>query len=141
MLVSPDKIFVDTSASFALLDRADTNHIEASSLWALLMDNNITLVTSNYVVSDTMKLLQKRIGYEAAKVWYRDILSLMEILWIDENIHQKAYELWLTLGMIPINLVDCTSFVAMHHHNIEKVFCFKRHFKTYGFDLICCKDR
>ena len=140
MLVSLDKIFIDTSAFYALLDRADPNHKEASSLWALLMNNNFTLVTSNYVVSDTMKLLQKKIGYEAAKVWYRDILSILEILWIDENIHQKAYELWLTLGMTPINLVDCASFVAMHHHNIEKVFCFQGHFKTHGFDLIYSKD-
>jgi predicted nucleic acid-binding protein len=109
-------------------------------LWELLMNNNFTLVTSNYVVSDTMQLLQNKIGYEAARVWHRDILSIFKVLWIDENIYQKAYELWLTLGAIPISLVDCTSFVVMHHYNIEKVFCFQRHFKTHGFHRICYQD-
>ena len=57
---NPEKIYVDTSAFYALLDRADPYHKEASSLWVTLMDNNSTLVTSNYVVSETVKLLQKR---------------------------------------------------------------------------------
>jgi predicted nucleic acid-binding protein len=140
MLMSLDKIFVDTSAFYALLDRADPNHKKASSLWELLMNNDFTLVTSNYVVSDTMQLLQNKIGYEAAKIWHRDILSIFEVLWIDENIYQKAYELWLNLGIIPVSLIDCTSFVAMHHHNIEKVFCFQGHFRTHGFHLICYQD-
>ena len=139
MLFSLDKIFVDTSAFYALLDRADPNHKKASSLWKELMDHNFNLVTTNYVVSDTMQLLQAKIGYEAAKVWHRDILGIFEVLWIDENIYQKAYELWLTLGIIPINLIDCTSFVAMHHHNIEKVFCFQTHFKTHGFHMLDCQ--
>lgn len=132
----PEKIFVDTSAFYALLDRADPNHKDASSLWERLMNDNFTLVTTNYVVSDTMQLLQNRLGYEAAKVWHKEILSIFELLWIDENTHQKAYELWLTLGNFPVSFIDCTSFVTMHHHHVEKVFCFQANFKTHGFQLI-----
>ena len=136
MLNNQEKIYVDTSAFYALLDRADPYHKEASSLWVTLMDNNSTLVTSNYVVSETMKLLQKRIGFEAAKAWYKNILSVLDVLWIDEGIHQQAYELWLNLGRIPLSLVDCTSFVTMHQHQIERAFCFKSHFVDNGFDIL-----
>ena len=136
MLNNPEKIYVDTSAFYALLDRADPYHNEASSLWVTLMDNNSTLVTSNYVVSETMKLLQKRIGFEAARAWYKKILSVLDVLWIDEGIHQQAYELWLNLGRIPLSLVDCTSFVTMHQHQIERAFCFKSHFVDNGFDIL-----
>jgi len=136
MLNNQEKIYVETSAFYALLDRADPYHKEASSLWVALMDNNFTLVTSNYVVSETVKLLQKRIGFEAARAWYKDILSVVDVLWIGEGIHQQAYELWLNLGRIPLSLVDCTSFVTMHHHQIEKVFCFKSYFVDYGFDIL-----
>jgi predicted nucleic acid-binding protein len=136
MFKNPEKIYVDTSAFYALLDRADPNHKEASSLWVELMDKNIILVTSNYIVSETMKLLQNKIGFEAARVWYRDILSVLEILWIDKGIHQQSYELWLNLGRIPLSLVDCTSFVTMHHNQIEKAFCFKSYFVDHGFDVL-----
>ena len=140
MLRNTEKIYVDTSAFYALLDRADPNHKEASSLWIILMDNSFTLVTSNYVVSETMKLLQKRIGFEAARAWYSDILSVLDVLWINEGIHQQAYELWLSLGRIPLSLVDCTSFITMHQHQIERAFCFKRHFITHGFEQFSTQD-
>jgi predicted nucleic acid-binding protein len=136
MLDIPEKIYVDTSAFYALLDRADPNHKEASSLWVSLMKNNFSLATSNYVVSETMEMLQKRIGFDAARIWCKDILNVLDVLWVDEGIHKQAYELWLNLGRIPVSLVDCTSFVAMHRHQIEKAFCFKRQFKVYGFELI-----
>ena len=136
MLNNIEKIYIDTSAFYALLDRADPYHKEASSLWVALMDNNFTLVTTNYVVSETIKLLQKKIGFEAARTWCKDILSILDVLWIDEGIHKQAYELWLNLGRISLSFVDCTSFVTMHHHQIEKAFCFKRPFKVHGFNLI-----
>jgi len=136
MLNTPGKIYVDTSVFYALLDRADRFHKEASSLWVALMDNNFTLITSNYVVVETVALLQKKIGFEAARLWYRDILSVLTVLWVDADAHQKAYELWLNLGRRRLSLVDCASFVIMHHHQIEKAFCFKSHFTDHGFELI-----
>ena len=136
MLNTPGKIYVDTSVFYALLDRADRFHKEASALWVALMDNNFTFITSNYVVVETVALLQKKIGFEAARLWYRDILSVLNVLWVDADAHQKAYELWLNLGRISLSFVDCTSFVTMHHHQIERAFCFKRVFKIHGFNLI-----
>ena len=135
-MINNSKIFVDTSAFYALLDRSDRYHKEASALWPDLLDKNVTLVTSNYVVSETIALLQKKIGFEAANVWYRDILGVLDICWIDEDTHQRAYELWLNLGRRKLSLVDCVSFITMHHHKIEKAFCFKPHFVDHGFDLL-----
>jgi predicted nucleic acid-binding protein len=136
MLSANKKIFVDTSAFYALLDRSDRFYKEASAIWPGLLNNNVTLVTSNYVVSETIALLQKRIGFEAARLWYRDILGVLNILWVDEGVHQLAYELWLNLGRRQLSLVDCVTFVTMHHHQIEKAFCFKSHFIDHGFDLL-----
>ena len=135
-MINNSKIFVDTSAFYALLDRSDRYHKEASALWPDLLDKNVTLVTSNYVVSETIALLQKKIGFEAANVWYRDILGVLDICWIDEDTHQRAYELWLNLGRRKLSLVDCVSFITMHHHKIEKAFCFKSHFTDHGFELL-----
>ena len=135
-MMSDSKIYVDTSAFYALLDRSDKYHKQASTLWPTLLDEDVTLITSNYVVSETVALLQNRIGFEAANLWYRDILGVLEIWWVDEDTHQRAYELWLNLGRMRFSLVDCVSFVTMHHHQIEKAFCFKPHFTDHGFDLL-----
>jgi predicted nucleic acid-binding protein len=93
-------------------------------------------MTSNYVVSETVKELQDRIGFEAARIWHRDILGILDVWWIDAVTHQHAYELWLNLGRMQLSLVDCVSFVTMHHYEIEKAFCFKPYFTEHGFYLL-----
>jgi len=134
--MSDSKIYVDTSAFYALIDRSDRHHKEASVLWPTLLDDNVTLITSNYVVSETIELLQNRIGFKAAKLWYKDILGVLDVWWINAAAHQRAYELWLNLWRRRLSLIDCVSFVTMHHHKIEKAFCFKPHFTDHGFDLL-----
>ena len=130
------KIFVDTSAFYALLDRSDKNYKAASALWPNLLDLNITLSTTNYVVSETIALLQNRIGFEAANLWYKDILGTLEIFWIDAETHERGLSLWLNLGRKGLSFVDSVSFVTMHQHEIEKAFCFKTHFSDHGFMLL-----
>jgi uncharacterized protein len=135
-MLSDNKIYVDTSAFYALIDRSDRHHAKASALWPELLTENISLVTSNYVVLEAVWLLQRRIGFEAVNLWYRDILGMLDVWPVDMNIHQRAYELWLGLGFKRPSLVDCVSFVMMHQNHIEKTFCFKPHFKEYGFELL-----
>jgi len=134
--MSDSKIYVDTSAFYALIDRSDRHYKQASALWPTLLDDNVTLITSNYVVSETIELLRNRIGFKAAKLWYKDILGVLDVWWIDAAAHQRAYELWLNLGLKGLSIIDCISFVTMHHNHIEKAFCFKPHFEDYGFELL-----
>ncbi len=131
-----DKIYVDTSAFYALIDRSDRFHNKASVCWRKLLDSRCRLVTTNYVVWDTLGLLQRRIGFDAASLWHRDILGIIDVKWIDADIYQRAYELWLHLGKNRLGMVDCVSFVAMRQTLIERAFCFKSHFLNYGFALV-----
>ena len=135
-MMENSKIFADTSAFYALLDRSDKHHKAASALWPNLLDINITLLTTNYVVSETMALLQNRIGFEAANLWCKDILGTLDVLWIDTETHERGFALWLNLGRRGLSFVDCVSFVTMHQHEIEKAFCFKQHFSDHGFELL-----
>jgi len=135
-MLNNSKIFVDTSAFYALLDRSDRYHSKASALWPDLLHHNITLLTSSHVVWETVGLLQKRLGFDAASLWYKDILGVLDVLWINSRTQQLAYELWLNLGRRKLSLVDCVSFVTMHQHQIEKAFCFKSHFTDHGFELL-----
>jgi len=131
-----ENIFVDTSAFYALMDRSDNYHEKASGLWADFLQKDADLKTSNYITVETLALVQNRLGFEAADLWYRDILSIIEVLWIDGLVHNLAFELWLSLGRRNLSLVDCTSFVIMRKHNIEKVYGIDRHFAEQGFQIM-----
>ena len=131
-----ESAFIDTSAFYALMDLSDKHHEEASRLWKSSLEKNIYFYTSNYIIIETLALLQNRLGFEAADIWYRDVLGIVEVLWIDNSHHNFAFELWLSLGRRKLSLVDCVSFATMRHHKIEKVSGFDKHFKEQGFEII-----
>ena len=129
-------IYVDTSAFYALIDRSDDNYAKASALWPRLLEDRITLLTSNYVVSETTALLQNRLGFEAARLFHQSIVDILEVHWIDKTIDQLAFELWLSLGRKLRSLVDCASFIIMRQDHVEKTFCFKPWFHEQGFEIL-----
>jgi predicted nucleic acid-binding protein len=131
-----EKIYIDTSAFYALIDRSDHHHESAKTLWPSLLNGQTTLVTSNYVVSETMELLQRRLGYEAARLWHTAVLGIVDIQWTDRSLHALGYELWMSLGRLGFSLVDCVGHILMNRYHIEKAFCFKPSFADQGIILL-----
>lgn len=131
-----ENIFIDTSAFYALMDRSDAHHEKAKNLWIFLLEEESHLQTTNYIIIETLVLLQSRLGFEAASLFARDILALVDLIWIDKPRHHLAFELWLSLGRRKVSLVDCVSFTAMRHHKIELIFGFDRHFEEQGFKIL-----
>ncbi len=135
-MTANNTVFVDTSAFYALMDSSDKHHAEAAALWTSLIKENSRLLTTNYVVLETMALLQNRLGFDAASLWYGDVLSVVEVLWANEYLHRLSFELWLSLGKRKLSLVDCVSFVAMRQRRSDRAFCFDRHFADEGFGIV-----
>jgi predicted nucleic acid-binding protein len=131
-----ETIFVDTSAFYALMDRSDAYHDIAKKLWTALLDEEINLKTTNYIIIETLALLQSRLGFEAAHLYSSDILGLLDIYWVDEQKHKLAFELWRGLGRKKLSLVDCVSFITMRNYKLETVFGFDRHFDEQGFKIL-----
>ncbi len=130
------KVFIDTSAFYALMDRSDAYHQKAKNLWIFLLNEDSHLHTTNYIIIESMALLQSRLGFEAAHLFSKDILRLVEFLWIDEPQHSLAFELWLSLGRRKVSLVDCVSFITMRHFKIEQTFGFDKHYEEQGFTIL-----
>ena len=131
-----ENVFIDTSAFYALMDRSDSYHEKAKQLWAIFLDNNVSFKTTNYIVIETLALIQSRLGFEAARLYSRDILGLIDVLWVDEPRHNLGFELWLSLGQKKLSLVDCVSFITMRRYGLENVFGFDRHFNEKGFKIL-----
>ena len=131
-----ENVFIDTSAFYALMDRSDGYHEKAKQLWAFLLDKNISFKTTNYIIIETLALIQSRLGFEAARLYSGDILGLVDILWVNEPRHNLAFELWLSLGRKKLSLVDCVSFITMRYYGLENVFGFDRHFDEQGFKIL-----
>jgi predicted nucleic acid-binding protein len=128
--------FVDTSAFLAVLDKEDINHNRAIQCWKNLLQKDHPLFTNNYVIVESIAIIQKRLGLQAVQDLQTETLPFVRIEWVDENQHATAMGIVLATNRRKLSLVDCSAFQTMKSLGIETVFTFDEHFREQGFTLI-----
>jgi predicted nucleic acid-binding protein len=129
-------VFVDTSALLAVLDADDQRHQEADAAWRRLMSSDEELLTTNYVLVEMISLAQRRLGLEAVRVFAREIEPVLQVQWLDAEIHQAALDALLAAARRKLSVVDCDSFEVMRRREVHRAFAFDNHFEEQGFDLL-----
>ncbi len=129
-------VFVDTSAIYALLVEEDDNHEDARMAAESLGKLGATLVTSSFVLLETVALLQTRVGIGAVRVFYLDVLPLLRIIWVDEDLLHRAINALLAASRRQVSLTDWASITLMQDHRIDQAFAFDEDFTRMGIDLI-----
>ena len=129
-------IFIDTSAILAVLDADDQYHAKADEVWQDILSSREDLTTTNYVLVETFALVQRRLGWEAVKIFQEDLVPALEIEWVTEASHRTAVDMLFLLSHRQLSLVDCISFAIMRNVGLRKAFTFDSHFKEQGFETI-----
>jgi uncharacterized protein len=124
-------VFVDTSALYALLDRSDDQHVAAAQAFNALREPGA--VTHNYVVVESIALVQARLGLEAVRRLLDDLLPVIAVRWIGGDLHRAAAAALLASGSAAVSFVDRVSFAFMREHAITQAFAFDRHYAREGF--------
>lgn len=130
-------IFVDTSWFKALLDGNDTFHNTALGQLDIFKKRDVYLVTSNFVVDETLTLIRVKNGLELA-LKFRNVLlemvgrlKITRVLTIDES---KAWK-WFPKNWSQLSFTDCTSFAVMERLGLKRVATFDNHFSRAGFQM------
>ncbi len=130
------RLFIDTSALYAIMDAGDDFHDRAKDYFSEIVEKDIILNSSNYIIVETIALVQNRLGISAARLFINNILPVINLCYIDKSIHDIAINNLLSLPDSKISLVDFTSFKIMRDLEIDSVFTFDRHFKKQGFEIL-----
>lgn len=130
------RIFVDTSAFYALLDSDDGSHPKAEKAWGEIIQPENTVVTSNYVLVETFALVQSRLGLEAARGFQGDLVPILHVEFVTSAIHRLGVAALLSASRRGLSLVDCVSFEVMRDLGIKTAFTFDAHFREQGFEVI-----
>lgn len=128
------KVFVDTSAFFAILDADDAMHATAAAYLTSALESRTRLITSNYVVVETSALTRSCLGAEAFRAFTEKLLPVAKIEWVTPQQHSAATSAALLVGNAGPSLVDCTSFEVMRALGIRTAFAHDRHFSQAGFE-------
>jgi predicted nucleic acid-binding protein len=128
------RVFVDTGGWYAAIARKDHDHAAAREF---LSANRLHLLTSDYVMDETVTLLQSRLGHSYAVKF----LDALQASGQAELIHLTSVHLTQTIELFRSrpdknwSFTDCSSFVLMREYNVQYAFAFDEHFRQAGFQL------
>ncbi|MDQ2922307.1 MAG: PIN domain-containing protein [Acidobacteriota bacterium] len=124
-------IFVDTGAWFASVVPSDPDHA-AAARW--LSQNAEPLLTTDYVVDETLTLLQRRGEIARARRLGEQLFDnkLASISYMSEADISKAWQVFRQFTDKKWSFTDCTSKVVIEKLNLAHAFAFDRHFRQFG---------
>jgi uncharacterized protein len=124
-------IFVDTSAWFAAVVPSDPGHSEAAN-W--LATNREPLLTTDYVVDETLTLLRARGERMRARVLGERFFAadLGEIYFLTEGDIREAWNVFQQYDDKGWSFTDCASKVIIERFGIVRAFAFDHHFRQFG---------
>lgn len=135
-----DKLFIDTGAWIALMERKDQFHARATNFLKSL-DSSVKRVSSSYVIAETYTWLRYRAGFSYAK----QFLEIMErsqqngtikIILGNQDTLQLAEQLLKDFPDQKLSYVDAVSMAIMKIEQIDKVFGFDHHFYLLNFEVV-----
>ncbi|MBW8348452.1 PIN domain-containing protein [Bacillus sp. IITD106] len=135
-----DKLFIDTGAWIALIERKDQFHARATNFLKSL-DSSVKRVSSSYVIAETYTWFRYRVGFSYAK----QFLEIMErsqqngtikIILGDQDTLQLAEQLLKDFPDQKLSYVDAVSMAIMKIEQIDKVFGFDHHFYLLNFEVV-----
>ena len=132
-----EKLFIDTSAFFAIINARDLNHDIALKFFKNDI-NNFEVFSSDFVISETLTLIRRKMGSPIAFNWGGKIIqsNFIKILYSDENIFLDSWQTFIKFEDQDFSFIDCTSFLHMKENKIRCCFCFDTHFSIYGYSSL-----
>jgi predicted nucleic acid-binding protein len=129
-------VFIDTSAIMAILNPLDINYPTARQIWTRLVTEQVTTTTTNYVLLETFAFLQNRQDLPAVHACQEGIVPLLQIVWVNSDLHHAALGDLFIANRRGLSLVDCSSFETLRRLGIRDIVAFDRHFTDQGFHCL-----
>ena len=128
-------VFVDTGAWVALRYRRDQYHGRARKLAERLDRERLGLVTTEWVLAETVTLLKARGAINEALLLGEAIQSgrLGHLVESTGERLSRAWELFIRYQDHRVGWVDCASFAVMEELRLRRFFGFDHDFTRAGF--------
>jgi predicted nucleic acid-binding protein len=131
-------VFVDTSGWVACADGADPDHARCAAARDTALEAGHSLITSDFVVDETLTLIRLRLGLPAAEGWWKQVDRSPRLRWerVDSSRFEKARDMFFQYRDKDFSFTDCTSFVIMREVRLTHAITTDRHFRQAGFHML-----
>lgn len=119
----------------ACADRNDPAHVSCVSARDAKLRDGAVLVTTDYILDETLTLLRLRLGLAAARTWWERVSQSPRAVFreIDADLRALAMDWFFRFEDKDFSFTDCTSFALMQQEKIREVLTTDRHFQQAGF--------
>ncbi len=131
-------LFVDTAGWMACADGADPANRPACQARDAALEAGSILVSTDYVIGETLTLIRVRLSLASAEAWWEQIEGSSVVRWesIDVARAEKARHLFFRHRDKTYSFTDCTSFVVMKELKLRQALTTDRHFRQMGFEVL-----
>ncbi len=131
-------MFVDTAAWVSAADSADISGPLVRQIRDQWLSEGAILVTTDYVVDETLTTIRFRLGLDAAEAWWRQIegSTRLRVESVGEARRERARLLFFGYRDKDFSFTDCCSFVVMRELRIRRVLTLDHHFRQMGFEVV-----
>jgi predicted nucleic acid-binding protein len=131
-------MFVDTAGWMACADSADRAHPRACAARDAALEAGRWLLTTDYVIDETLTLIRIRLSLAAAEAWWTQLEGSSRVRHeaIDALRAERARAMFFRHRDKDYSFTDCTSFVVMRELKVTDVLTTDRHFRQMGFHVM-----
>jgi predicted nucleic acid-binding protein len=131
-------VFVDTGGWMACADRADPAHGPCRAARDEMLEAGRNLITTDFVLDETLTLIRFRLGLSAANAWWQQIDGSARLRWerVETDRFERARHLFFQYRDKDLSFTDCTSIAIMRELKLTTVLTTDRHFRQVGFEVV-----
>lgn len=131
-------LFIDTAGWMSMADKSDVRHTDSIQVRDEWLEQGGILVTTDYIIDETLTLIRIRLGFDAVEKWWNQISGSprLQTEWIGAKRAEKALGWFLRWRDQVFSFTDCTSFVVMRELSLKTVLTGDKHFLTAGFEVL-----
>ena len=130
-----DRLFVDTGAWFAYVNREDPDH---AAVRKVLRNFDGRIVTSNFVFDETVTLCRYRLGHRVAVKVGAALLdpAAADLVRVTAEDERTGWALFLSREDKGYSFTDCTSFILMRRLRLRQAAAVDDDFRQQGFSVL-----
>lgn len=134
------KIFVDTGAFLAILDRDQDIHPQAKSMLHSLQQQHAIFYTSSFVISETYTRIIYDLHIKIAERFNQMIevgeeIGLLYVFWIDPALDREIYPVYKKFSDHKLSYADAASYLLVKKFRLDGIFTFDEEFKKVGLPV------
>lgn len=130
--------FLDSGYLIALGVKNEQRHRVATRHWNRVLDAERRLITTTFVLDETVTYVNRRGTHSAAVEMGLLILNspVSELIHVDFALLMKGWSYFVRHQDKRYSLTDCISFVVMKDRGVRQALTFDQHFSQAGFECL-----